>query len=232
MLCAIRSMEQRRAGLAIPTANLVGLYRTDSPAYYHLTSGRVDTLYDQSGAGHDLTQGAANNRPLIASAGGPTGQDCGDFTLNAGLSRHIANASMGLGSTVSLYSVCQAPGGTRYISDGGAAPDTRIVFGDGTNIKLYAGAASCLVAVTPGTWGVHAGVVAGASSFGIWQGGAAVTGNPGTPSDVGLTFGGRQDGASAAGLNAKALLLAVYATAHSTGTAAGIISTLRAWSGV
>jgi hypothetical protein len=47
-------------------------------SYYNLTSGKVDTAYDQSGAARNLTQTIAANRPAVISAG-PNSRDAFDF---------------------------------------------------------------------------------------------------------------------------------------------------------
>jgi len=223
----------KKSSINIPTANLVGLYRFDAINYYSLNAGRVSTVFDQSGNNNHLSQSSANNRPLISTNGGPSAQDCGDFTLNAGLSRYVQIASMGLGSNISIYLISQAPAGVRYITDGAVTADSRLIYSsDSLNVKLFAGTAACSNPIAAGNWMVYAGIFNGLNSFSLLNSGAPVTGNPGTPSDVGFTLGGRQDGASAAGLNAKLLLCAVYSVSHTSATALSINNILRAWSGV
>jgi len=220
---------------ALPTANLVGDYNSTSPSFYTLTSSRVSAMLDQSPVGTNaLSQAVAANRPTIAAAGGPTGQDAFDFSLNAGLGVSCANVSLGLSATCSIYCVTQTPGTSRYIYDGGAAADSRLAFNNvsGTQLVIFAGSQACTVACTPGTWIVDAAVFNGASSGQSVNGAALVTGNPGAGSDAGITFGGRQANDGAAGLNAKAIRMLVYSVAHSPAQVAAVYAYLHAWSGV
>lgn len=217
---------------SLPTANIAGDWDSYTAGHYHLTSGLVDTAYDQSGAGNDLTQSNAAHRPAIASAGGPDAvHDAFNFALLAGASVSLRKNAMGLGSAITVYSVTQVPPNLGYIS-GGANADTRDTFVTGGNIDLYAGSNACAVAATTGTWIVDAAVYNGASSAHSINGGTQATGNPGSGTDAGHVWGGQFADVSSNCLQEKAVRQIVYNAAHSAGTVADISAYLKWWSGL
>lgn len=219
---------------ALPTANIAGDWDSYTAGHYHLTSGLVDTAYDQSGAGNDLTQSNAAHRPAISSGGAPDGShDAFNFALLAGASVSLRKNAMGLGSAITVYSVTQVPPNQGYVS-GGANADTRDTFtATGPILYLYAGSNACGVTpVTVGAWIVDAAVYNGASSAHSINGGTQVTGNPGAGTDAGHVFGGQFADAAANCLQEKAVRQIVYNTAHSAAQVADISAYLKWWSGI
>ncbi len=216
----------------MPTANIAGDWDSYDPTHYTLTLGRVTTAIDQSGAGNNLANVGAN-APVIAAAGAPDGiHDAFDFSLNAGAGTALFRLVMGLSTPVTIYTIVKAPGATRYIYDGASVADTRITYGDGTQLVSYAGGVGPVVAVTPGTWYVVAVVFNGASSKASVNGGAQASGNVGAGTDGGHYLGGRAGATGANALNGPLTRNIVYAAAHSAAVVADISAYLKWWGAV
>jgi len=195
------------------------------------TSGKIDTLLDQSGNGNHYTQATAANRPARIAAGGPYGRDAVDFRLVATRGVNVSRANVGAGTgPVTTYTVSQIGTSGRYISDG-AAINSRASFNNGgTMQRLFAGAAAADVAVLPGQWVIEACVFNGASSKHSVDGGVIATGNVGATTDIGDTWGGTAGIANdAQGLNALAVRRIVYNVAHTDAEINARVALLHVW---
>lgn len=216
---------------ALPTASIAADY---DATHVTLTSSRVSAVLNQVGGGADLTNGVAGSRPTQSVGGGPNGRDALDFALNAGTVTNVSQSALGLGATVSIYTVVQMPASSHYICDAFSG-DLRVIGANvgATAVTMYAGSSGPqITAPAVGTWMVVSCIFNGASSKGDINGGTAATGNVGAGSNAGHTLGSRAGGTATTGLEKLWARQLIYTAAHSDATRADIGAYLKWWAGL
>lgn len=201
-----------------------------TPTGYTLTSGRVSSLLDQSGAARHLTQASATARPVIATAGAPDGvHDAIDFALNGAVVTYVSRADIGVTGACTLMGVQQVPNTDTYLCDGDGA--SRRILNNTSTLQMNAGSSGPTSgAVVAGTWFVGAFVFNGASSKMSINGAADISGDAGATVDPGLTYGANDF--AVLGCERRATRLRIYNGALSAAIRANISAYLKWWAGL
>lgn len=214
----------------IPADNLVGDYWVRDVSQYRLNSGLISSSLDQSGHNRDIHI-TAGNAPAFTATGSYIGNGCMDFNTG-GAVRYLIGNSFGLGSTVTIYTVCQMPASGRYICDGDVV-NTRAMLNNAGSLTIYnAGFGPSISGITTGTWIVIAAVFAATAKLSV-NGGTISTLGLTPSSNTGLTVGAPAGGvAEIYGLNAKLERFIIYNVAHNDTTMTNISKYLKYWAGI
>lgn len=215
-----------------PTADVKGDWRGD---YVTLTAGRISEALDQSGTGVNATMTTPAIRPVQALAATPSGRAAMDFSLNAGGCTALATLGLGLGASVTTYTIGRVAGSNKYYHDGtlSSGLNTRVLEPYLGNIIMYAGEILAgPVAPVLGSWASFAAVFNGASSKLAVNDGTVATGNVGVGTSSDLTLGSSAGLGVGQCLNEQVARIVVYNAAHSDSVRTDLTSYLENWGGL